>query len=144
MVKALTNLQTLIKDYIDENCDVVYLFEAGVSKDFIETAFHNGVKLYHYCSDGYIYEVDEFVLEELEKEGFFGNDVCYYNDCYYLSLDNLYDIIDLIKEAGADNLEAVFSDLSLTITDLILFVNGYDYYLIDVSNLYYFIKDRLD
>ena len=146
MVKALTNLQALIKDYIDENCDVVYVFEGGVSKDFVEKALHRSEKLYHYGSDGYIYEVNEFVLEDLEKEGFFGNCDCCYNICYYLNLNNIYDIINLIKEAGADadNLEVVFSNLSLPITDLILYDNGFDYYFIDVSNLHYFIKDILN
>jgi hypothetical protein len=139
MAKTLTNknLQNQIRNYIDENCNVVYVVERGISKDFVMKALKNGVDVYYLEVDGYIYKIsDDLVLEDLEKEGFFGNNDCYYTDCYYLNPNNLYDIVDLV-------LEAVFSDLRLTVTDLILFDNYYDYYLIDVIYLKHFIKNIL-
>ena len=144
MVKTLTNkdLQKQIKNYINENCDVVYVIERGISKDFVMKALENGVDVYYLEVDGYIYKIsDDLILQDLEKEGFFGNNDCYYNDCYYLNLKNLYDIADLVN---GNNLETVFSDLRLTVTDLILFDNHYDYYLIDVVYLQHFIKDILN
>jgi hypothetical protein len=147
MAKALTNkdLQKQIRNYFDENCNVVYVVEREISKDFVIKALKNGVDVYYQEVDGYIYKIsDDLVLENLEKEGFFGNKDYYYVDCYHLSLNNLYNIIDLIKEAGVDNLEAVFSDLSLTVTDLVLFDNDYDYFIIDVIYLQHFIKDILN
>jgi hypothetical protein len=139
IAKALTNkdLQNKIRNYIDKNCNVVYVVERGISKDFVIKALKNGVDVYYQEVDGYIYKIsDDLVLEDLEKEGFFGNNDCYYTNCYYLNLNNLYDIVDLV-------LEAVFSDLSLTVTDLVLFDNDYDYSPMNVIYLQHLIKNIL-
>ncbi len=156
LTKNLTNLlQEEVRDYIDKNCDIVYVVEPSTNIYTVETLLESS-KVFYFGKDGFIYDLYDFKLEELKDSGFFNDEVenDFYLSCYYVRFKDICELVKMLKEykeyveKDLDKvLNDVFKDMTLPVIDLILLDDGFDYYIIDIYNLkdflraYYFILD---